>query len=259
MSTLLHVDHDYCSSEDAYAKTINELREHINNARRAVEKGQAEKKKNKKSLNTTLRYQNQRRDEFNEIHTLIHMKIDNEADKYLDRITDERTRLKGQIKQHDDLINMLEQNYCNDKHRNVLSVFLKLNSGMPEPIDYTYTIELVHSRENAFNYIVQGTGQFQPGWKNGWKSFYYVEDLVSNGFLCPNEDKIKFNIKLRPTTIFEYRKVLEWYLNQMEDKRKHNEHVIARLEQDKKYLERTTSEQRSKIEKIEKRENELQK
>ncbi|CAF1258641.1 unnamed protein product [Rotaria sp. Silwood1] len=130
---------------------------------------------------------------------------------------------------------------------------------MPEPIDYTYTIELVHSRENAFNYIVQGTGQFQPGWKNGWKSFYYVEDLVSNGFLCPNEDKIKFNIKLRPTTIFEYRKVLEWYLNQMEDKRKHDEHVIARLEQDKKYLERTTSEQRSKIEKIEKRENELQK
>ncbi|CAF3767650.1 unnamed protein product [Rotaria sp. Silwood1] len=130
---------------------------------------------------------------------------------------------------------------------------------MPEPINYTYTIELVHSRENAFNYTVQGTGQFQPGWKNGWKSFYYVEDLVQNGFLCPNEVKVKFNIKLRPTTIFEYRKVLEWYLNQMEDKRKHNEHVIARLEQDKKYLERTTSEQRSKIEKIEKRENELQK
>ncbi|CAF5046497.1 unnamed protein product, partial [Rotaria sp. Silwood1] len=148
-------------------------------------------------------------------------------------------------------------NYCNDRQRNVLSVFLKLNSGMPEPIEYTYAIELVRSSGNASNHTVQGTGQFQPGWKNGWKSFYYVEDLASDGFLCPNEDKIKFIFKLRPTTIFEYRKVLEWHLNQIEHKRKHDEHAIARLEQNKKWLERTASEQRSKIEKIERRESEL--
>ncbi|CAF1452237.1 unnamed protein product [Rotaria sordida] len=238
-----HVDHGYCSSEDAYAKTVNELREHINNVRHAVEKGQEEVKKNKRSLNTILQYRNQRRDKFNKMHVLMHMKIDNETEKYLAKIADWSF--------------MVHPNYSNDRHRHVLSVFLKLNSGMPEPIEYTYAIELVRYSGNASNYTVQGTGQFQPGWKNGWKSFYSVEDLASKGFLCPNEDKIKFIFKLRPTTIFEYRKVLEWHLNQMEDKRKHDEHAIARLEQEKKCLERTASEQRSKIEKIERRESEL--
>ncbi|CAF1557232.1 unnamed protein product [Rotaria sordida] len=81
-----HVDHGYCSSEDAYAKTVNELREHINNVRHAVEKGQEEVKKNKRSLNTILQYRNQRRDKFNKMHVLMHMKIDNETEKYLAKI-----------------------------------------------------------------------------------------------------------------------------------------------------------------------------
>ncbi|CAF1211588.1 unnamed protein product [Rotaria sordida] len=340
-----HVQHDYCSSEDIYAKTIKEVREHINHSRHAVHKGQKEIEKNKKSSNTILQYRKQRRDEFNKMHASIHMKIDRETDKYLEKIEGERTILNDQINQHNEVITMAEQeinsktetelismrkellsrfqklpsistfnsidttknilsdfltlpwqtgefilygfsrknsswdnfivqkysldynqswsfmvhpNYSTDKHRNVLSVFLKLNNGMLQPIDYTYIVELVHSSGDvSLNYTMKGTGQFKSGWQNGWKSFYPIEHLNSGGFLWPDEDKIKFIFKFQPATIFEQNKVLEWHLNQMEHKARNAEDAIARLQEEKKKIEQTVTEQRRQIEKIEKREIQL--
>ncbi|CAM4801234.1 unnamed protein product [Rotaria magnacalcarata] len=149
-------------------------------------------------------------------------------------------------------------NNFNYKHQHVLSIFLKLDSGIPQPIEYTFIIELLHSSGDASRkYSMERTHSFQPGLRSGWESFYQVNCLKSDGFIWQNEDQIKFRFKIRTATILEQIKLLESHAHQMKDNARDADDVAARLQGEKKKIELKVTEQRKQIEQMKRKESEL--
>ncbi len=72
-----------------------------------------------------------------------------------------------------------------DQQRKALAVFIKLNHGIPESIEYAYSIKLIHCDGQGPNHTMEGIGRFQSGWKNGWESYDLIlsfEQVVSQIF-----------------------------------------------------------------------------
>jgi len=110
---------------------------------------------------------------------------------------------------------------------------LQLNKGMTQSIDYNIIIELINQQhdDTSHNHVLKSIQSFKEGQVNGYDQydyyftfffsfvnirfenrFYELNKLSINGFIDTETDSIKFRFKLRPKSILEERKLLQWQI-----------------------------------------------
>ncbi|KAF0984768.1 hypothetical protein FDP41_000667 [Naegleria fowleri] len=101
-----------------------------------------------------------------------------------------------------------------------ISVFLEMYKGLSEPKKYHYKVEMINTRDPAKNIERSFASIFECGECWGYNRFFRVSELISNGFVNPEEDVLTLNFFVRPTSYFE--KCLEQsrYIKELEDFKK---------------------------------------
>ncbi|KAG2383155.1 hypothetical protein C9374_004492 [Naegleria lovaniensis] len=106
-----------------------------------------------------------------------------------------------------------------------ISVFLEMYKGLTEPKKYHYKVEMINRKDTTKNIERSFASIYECGECWGYNRFFRVSELISNGFVDPEEDVLILNFFVRPTSYFE--KCLEQsrYIKELEDFKK--SHLVS--------------------------------
>ncbi|KAL9649959.1 hypothetical protein ABK040_003078 [Willaertia magna] len=101
-----------------------------------------------------------------------------------------------------------------------ISVFLEMWKGMTDAKKYHYKVKMVNRKDESKSIERAFASVFEIGECWGYNRFYRISELITNGFVDPNEDILTLNFFVRPATYFDKCQEQCKYIKSLEESRR---------------------------------------